>query len=127
MFLGISHLILTIDKITSERINILKEIGYEIDFTNNNLQNNKEKLKEYRQSILDGLIEQELLIQESAKQGIVVKAEVIQEELDNFKKQFTSEEEFQKKLTEMNYSEDMIKTQIKRTKTIVIKTKPQSN
>lgn len=86
--------------------------------TNMGMPLNDEKLKEYKKNILDGLIEQELLIQESIKQGIIVNPEIVQTELDNFKKQFKSEKEFQKKLTEMNYSEKMVRAQIKRTKTM---------
>ena len=79
---------------------------------------NDEKLKEFRENILNGLIEQELLLQESQAQGIKVTPEEIQTELDNFKKQFKDQSDFEKKISEMNYTEDMIKNQIKRTKTI---------
>ncbi len=79
---------------------------------------NDEKLKEFKKNILDGLIEQELLLQDSQAQGIQVGPEEIQTELDNFKKQFKDKSDFTKKISEMNYTEDMVKNQIKRTKTI---------
>lgn len=79
---------------------------------------NDEKLKEFKKNILDGLIEQELLLQKSQAQGIKVTPEEIQTELDNFKKQFKDQSDFEKKISEMNYTEDMVKNQIKRTKTI---------
>jgi len=79
---------------------------------------NDEKLKEFKENILNGLIEQELLLQDSQAQGIKVASKEIQTELDNFKKQFKDQSDFTKKISEMNYTEDKVKDQIKRTKTI---------
>jgi peptidyl-prolyl cis-trans isomerase C len=79
---------------------------------------NDEKIEEFKKNILDGLIEQELLLQDCQAQGINVASTEIQTELDNFKKQFKDQSDFTKKISEMNYTEDMVKDQIKRTKTI---------
>ncbi len=46
MFLGISHLILTTkSNEISSKIDILEKIGYEVDFIENNLQNDRKKIK----------------------------------------------------------------------------------
>lgn len=76
------------------------------------------KLSEFRDNILKSLIDQEVLFQESAAQGIAVAPEEISAELNDFKKQFETEEAFQKQITEMGYTEDFILSQIKQSKTI---------
>lgn len=76
------------------------------------------KLEEFKDNILKSLIDQEVLFQESVAQGIVIAPEEIQEELDNFKKQFETESAFQKQIDEMGYTEAFILSQIKQSKTI---------
>lgn len=76
------------------------------------------KLNEFKDNILKSLIEQEVLFQESAAQGIKIDPEEIKAELDTFKKQFETEAAFQKQIADMNYTEDAILAQIKQSKTI---------
>lgn len=72
-----------------------------------------QRLARLKETILDNLIEKELLFQESQAQGIEVDPKKIQKELDNLKGRFKSEADFQKKIASMNYSEDLLKKQIK--------------
>ncbi|MBC2715597.1 MAG: hypothetical protein HF978_09835 [Desulfobacteraceae bacterium] len=76
------------------------------------------KLNEFKDNILKSLIEQEVMFQESVAQGIKIDPEEIKAELDNFKKQFETEAAFKKQITDMNYSEDAILSQIKQSKSI---------
>ncbi len=72
-----------------------------------------QRLAQLKGKILDNLIEKELLFQESQAQGIEVDSKKVQKELDNLKGRFESEADFQKKIASMNYSEDLLKKQIK--------------
>lgn len=72
-----------------------------------------QRLAQLKETILDNLIEKQLLFQESQAQGIEVDSKKIQKELDNLKDRFESEADFQKKIASMNYSEDLLKKQIK--------------
>jgi peptidyl-prolyl cis-trans isomerase C len=76
------------------------------------------KLNEFRDNILQSLIDQEVLYQESVSKGIKIDQEEVKGELDNFKKQFETEAAFQKQLADMDYTEDAILAQIKQSKTI---------
>ena len=76
------------------------------------------KLQEFRKNILNSLIEQEVLYQESVAQGIKIDPKEISEELANFKKQFETEEAFKKQIAEMNFTEEVILAQIGRSKSI---------
>lgn len=72
------------------------------------------RLTRLKQKVLEQLIGRELLYQESQKRGIKVDKEAINEQLKTLKKQFASEEDFKNILTNMNLSEDTIKSQFKR-------------
>ncbi len=72
-----------------------------------------EKTASLRENILQSLIEQELLYQESQKQGIKVDDAQVAEELANFKDQFESEAEYANQLKEMSFTEDVLKSQIR--------------
>ena len=76
------------------------------------------KLQEFRKNILNSLIEQEVLYQESVAEGIKVDPAEVKAELANFKKQFENEAAFKKQIKEMNFTEDIILSQIGRSKTI---------
>jgi peptidyl-prolyl cis-trans isomerase C len=67
-----------------------------------------------KEDILDGLIERELLYQESKKAGVNVKQQAIDDQLAAIKKRFPSEEQFHSALTQMNLSEVEVRTQIER-------------
>ncbi|NVL90657.1 MAG: peptidylprolyl isomerase [Desulfobacterales bacterium] len=69
------------------------------------------RLTQLKKEVLEHLIERELLYQESQKRGVKVDEESINEQLKTLKKQFASEKAFRNILTEMNLSEDAIKSQ----------------
>lgn len=64
--------------------------------------------------ILDGLIDQELLFQESRKLGIQVENAVVDEQIAAIKKRYQTEAEFKADLESMQMSEVQVKSQIER-------------
>ncbi|MBS3754737.1 MAG: peptidylprolyl isomerase [Desulfobacterales bacterium] len=72
-----------------------------------------ERLAQLRETILDNLIEKQLLYQESQEVGIEVDSEKIQSEIDQLKGQFENEEAFEKKIASMNYSEETLSKEIR--------------
>jgi peptidyl-prolyl cis-trans isomerase C len=76
------------------------------------------KLQEFRKNIINSLVEQEVLYQESSAQGIKIEPAEIKTELENFKKQFETEDAFKKQIAEMNFTEEIILSQIGRSKSI---------
>ena len=72
------------------------------------------QLAQIKKDILENLIDQELLYQESQKQGIAITDQAIDDQLAGIKKRFPSEEEFQKALSQMQISEADVRTQIRR-------------
>jgi len=78
----------------------------------------EDQLAKMREKLVTSLVEQELLYQESKAQGISVDQATVASDFENFKKQFKSEEEYKKQMSDLNYSEDMLKSQIEKTKAI---------
>ena len=72
------------------------------------------QLASLKKDILDGLIERELLYQESQKAGIKVKQEAIDQQLADIKKRFPSDDQFKSALAQMNLTEIEVRTQIER-------------
>lgn len=72
-----------------------------------------ERLAQLRETILDNLIEKQLLYQESQAKGIKVDSEKIQSEIDQLKGQFENEDAFRKKLASMNYSEETLRKEMR--------------
>ncbi|MFW5936686.1 MAG: peptidylprolyl isomerase [Desulfosalsimonas sp.] len=72
-----------------------------------------ERLAQLRETILDNLIEKQLLYQESQEVGIEVDSEKIQSEIDQLKGQFENAEAFEKKIASMNYSEETLRKEIR--------------
>lgn len=73
-----------------------------------------DQLTELKNEVLDGLIEREVLYQQSQKAGIKVDDQKVDEQLAGIKKRFPNDAEFQKALTSMNLTEAEVRTQIKR-------------
>lgn len=73
------------------------------------------QLKKVKESILEILINRELLFQESKRLGIQVDDKNILEQFMAVKQRFPNEAEYKKILGEMNLTEDDLKLQIKRT------------
>lgn len=76
------------------------------------------KINEFKENILNSLIDQEVLLQEAKAGGIKIDPAEIKAELDNFKKQFETEADFKKQISEMNYTEENILSQIEQSKII---------
>jgi len=77
-----------------------------------------DQLAGMREKLINSLVEQELLYQESQAQGISIDPATIDSDFDNFKKQFKSEEDYNKQMKDLNYTDDVLKSQIKKTKII---------
>lgn len=73
-----------------------------------------DQLAALKNEILDGLIEREVLYQESQKVGIKIENQKVDEQLAAIKKRFPSEAEFKTALGKMNLTEDEVKMQISR-------------
>ncbi|MGM0452749.1 MAG: peptidylprolyl isomerase [Thermodesulfobacteriota bacterium] len=90
------------------KVNLIKNryasMGQELD---------DQRLAELKDNILDNLIEKELLYQESQEQGVAVDSAEVQSQLDQIKNKFSDQEEFEKKIREMDYTEPLLKQQIR--------------
>jgi peptidyl-prolyl cis-trans isomerase C len=73
-----------------------------------------DQMAELKKEILEGLIEREVLYQESRKAGIKVNDQRVNDQLAAIKKRFPNDEEFKKSLNSMNLTEDEIQMQIQR-------------
>lgn len=67
-----------------------------------------------RKQILEDLIDKELLFQESQNQKIRIEEKTITERVDALKKNFPSEKEFQDEMAQMHFSEETLRTQIRK-------------
>ena len=76
------------------------------------------KLGELRKRVLENLIEQELLFQESQKNGVKIEKARVNAEVERLRKQFPSKEAFEKGLKEVNLSESELRFYITRQLTI---------
>jgi peptidyl-prolyl cis-trans isomerase C len=77
-----------------------------------------EQVLEAKRRILERLIDEELLYQESEKKKIKVEQSAIDGEMGKLKEQFASDEEFKKGMTDMNLSEEDLKSYFKRSLSI---------
>ncbi len=72
----------------------------------------EERMGEIRGQLLDEMINQELLYQESQKQGLKIDARKVEEEMDALKARYKDPQEFQQLLSEMHLTEKKIKEQM---------------
>ena len=72
------------------------------------------QLVQIKKDILENLIDQELLYQESQRRGAAVSDQAIDEQLAKIKKRFASDEAFKEKLAQMQISEADVRKQIRR-------------
>jgi peptidyl-prolyl cis-trans isomerase C len=73
-----------------------------------------EQMVALKKDILEGLIEREVLYQESQRAGIKISDQKVNDQLAGIKKRFPSEEEFEKALLSMNLTEAEVRSQIQR-------------
>ncbi len=74
----------------------------------------QEQKQKVRSEILNGLIDQELLYQESRKLGIQIDNAAVNGQFDTFRQRYKTEDEYQADLKSMQMSEVEVKNQIKR-------------
>ncbi len=99
--------------ITQEQFD--KELNIHLDrVSRQGRQVSDDQLATLKKDILEGLIEREVLSQESQKAGIKITDQTIDEQLAAIKKRFPSEAEFKTALSKMNLTEDEVKAQIAR-------------
>ncbi len=99
--------------ITKEQFN--KELNIHLDrVARQGRQLPESQLAGLKKDILDGLIERELLFQESQKKGIKVQQQEVDSQLADIKKRFPGEEQFKAALAQMNLTEGEVRTQIER-------------
>ena len=77
-------------------------------------QISNDQMAELKKKILEGLIEGEVLYQESRKAGIKVDNQRANDQLAAIKKRFPNDEAFKKALNDMHLTEDEVKMQIRR-------------
>ena len=73
-----------------------------------------EQMATLKKEILEGLIEREVLYQESQKVGIKIPDQKVDDQLAGIKKRFPTEDEFKKALASMNLTEAEVRNQIQR-------------
>ena len=77
-----------------------------------------EEASEMKKRVLDGLVDRELLKQESKKQGISVDDAEVNQQIAGLRQKFSTEKEFTDTLSKMNLTEADLKTQLRQDLTI---------
>lgn len=77
-------------------------------------QISEEQITALKKDVLDGLIEREVLYQESQKAGIKIDEQKVNDQMAGIRKRFPNEEEFKKALASMGLTEEEVRTQIQR-------------
>jgi peptidyl-prolyl cis-trans isomerase C len=76
------------------------------------------RLEELRKQVLDNLIRRELIFQESQKKGFKVDEAAVEERLSALRARFPDPEQFQQMMDQMNFTEDILRRQIREQLTI---------
>lgn len=77
-------------------------------------QTTDDQMEELKKDVLEGLIEREVLYQESQKAGIKIADQKVDDQVAAIKKRFPNEEEFKKALAGMGLTEEEVREQIQR-------------
>jgi len=77
-------------------------------------QINQSQLPEFSKGVLESLIGQELIFQESRKKGIKIEDNVLNEQIEKIKKGFPDEEAFQSALEKSQTSEDILRSDLRK-------------
>jgi len=72
------------------------------------------QLAELKKNVLDGLIERELLYQQSRKAGIKIADQAVDEQIATIKQRFPGEQDYKNALSAMQLTEEEVKAQIAR-------------
>ncbi len=86
----------------------------EQSYTSQNQQLNADQLKTLKANVLDGLIAQELLYQESKKEKIVITTKQVDDQMGSIQKQFTDDKEFQTALEKTGMTKDSLRQNLQR-------------
>ena len=78
----------------------------------------EERLAEVRKEVLENLIRRELIFQASRKKGFAVEETEVEAQLSTLKERFPSPEQFETMMGQMNFTEDILKRQIREQLTI---------
>jgi peptidyl-prolyl cis-trans isomerase C len=94
-----------------------KDFEWELDLYIRRLQSQGMQIPEHlqvqvRQEVLDDLVNRELIFQESAKQGITIKPEQVDQELAAIKQRYPEQKQFDAILESMQMTEEKLKRQI---------------
>ena len=82
-----------------------KELKIQIDrLSRQGQQLTDDQMTTLKNNVLDGLIEREMLYQQSQKVGIEITDQAVDDQLNAIKERFPSEDEFNNALTKMNLS-----------------------
>ncbi len=77
-----------------------------------------DQLADMKKKVLEGMVNRELLVQQSKKLGVKVEDSEVDAQLASLKKRFPNEADFTNALGKMNTSEEELKTQFRRDMTI---------
>ena len=92
-----------------------KELSIHLDrISRQGQQVSDAQMAELKKNVLEGLIERELLYQQSRKVGIKVADQAVDEQLAKIKQRFPGEQDYKNALTAMKLTEDEVKAQIAR-------------
>jgi peptidyl-prolyl cis-trans isomerase C len=104
-----------INGVVITRAHFDKELKVHLDrVSRQGQQISDEQTAAIKKDVLEGLIERELLYQESQKAGIKVDDQRVNDQMAGIKKRFSNEEEFNKALASMGLTEEEVRTQIHR-------------
>jgi peptidyl-prolyl cis-trans isomerase C len=104
-----------INEVVISREQFDKELNIHLDrVSKQGKQISDAQLATLKKDILEGLIEREVLYQESQKAGIKIKDQTVDQQLAAIKKRFPTEAEYNNALSKMNLTEDEVKIQISR-------------
>ncbi len=86
----------------------------EQSYQGQNQQLSPEQLKQLKTNVLDSLIAQELLFQESKKEKIVISTKQVDDQLSSIEKQFTDDKEFQQALDKTGMTKESLRQSLQR-------------
>jgi peptidyl-prolyl cis-trans isomerase C len=103
----------TVNGVAIKKSDVDSEMGrYERQMTLTGRTINPEQQKEVRKLVLDNLVNQELLSQETKKQGITVSDAEVNQQLEQLKKKFPGDKEFGDTLGRLKLTETDLKAQL---------------
>ena len=76
-------------------------------------QLNEQQLNSIKQDIVDRMVEKELLYQKSQELGVEVDMDKVDSQINQFKKKFDDEKKYQQQLSQMGYTEQLLRSEIK--------------